>query len=133
MRLRFFFQFDVLPVLFYLFGIVGLRVAEHVRMPEYQLVANAVRHVAQVERLLLGAHLRVEYHVQQQIAQLFADFVQVVVEDRVSQFVGLFDRVHPQRIERLLPVPRAFFPQFVHDVEQAADRFESFIHSLFGV
>ena len=116
---RLFLQLQVFPVLLYLFRILGLRLAEHVRMVENQLVADRIGHVAYVESLLLGAHFGIEDDMQQQIAQLLFHIIQIMVQNRVGQFVGFLYRIHSERLERLLAVPRALDPQLVHHVEQS--------------
>lgn len=116
---RLFLQLQVFPVLLHLFRILGPRLAEHVRMAENQLVADRIGHVAYVESLLLGAHFGIEDDMQQQIAQLLFHIIQIMVQNRVGQFVGFLYRIHSERLERLLAVPRALDPQLVHHVEQS--------------
>src|SRR3546814_14008685 len=87
-----------------------------------QLVADRGGHVVEAERALLARHLRVEYHLQQQVAQFVLQRRQVVAVDRVGDLVGLLDRVRGDGGEGLFDVPRAAVlavTQAGPDVEQA--------------
>lgn len=51
-------------------GIGDRRTGEHMRMPPGHLVADRRADIAEIEGALLSRHLRVEHHLQQQVAQL---------------------------------------------------------------
>ena len=53
----------------------------------------------------LIAHLRIEQHLQQQIAQFLAQVVPVLALDRVQHLVGLFQGVFADGGKALLAVP----------------------------
>ena len=99
-------------------------VAVDVGVAVYELVTLGVGNVGEIEGPGLLAQLRVEYHVQQQVAQLLAYALHVVVGDGVDKFVGLFYGVVAQRFECLLAVPRALGAQRVHHLEQTLGGFE---------
>ena len=104
---------------------LDLRVAEHVRVAPHELVADRAHHVGEVEATRLARHLRVEHHLEQEIAELVAQAVPVLAADRVVDLVGLLDRVGRDRLEALLEVPRAAAARGSrssrHDLEQAFD------------
>ncbi len=81
-------------------------------------------HIGEVEQAPLGRHLRVERHLQQQVAQLVAQLGPIAAIDRIGHFVSLFDRVGRDRGEILLHVPRATalgIAQPRHDREQVVE------------
>ena len=92
-----------------------------------EFVAQGVGHVRKVERALLLAELRVEDDMQQQVAQLLADALHVVVRNGVGQFVGLFDGIAAQRVEGLLAVPRTLAAERVHHLQQPCHGFQAFV------
>ena len=59
------------------------------------------------QRAVVGGDLRVERHLQQQVAELVADRVVVVGVDRLEQLVRLLEEVPRERAMGLLAVPRA--------------------------
>ena len=59
--------------------------------------------------------------MKEEIAELLFDGGEVVLEEGVGEFVGLFDSQGTQGLEGLLAVPGAPGAQFVHDVEESAD------------
>ena len=75
------------------------------RMPLDHLVGDAIRHMVEVEPALLGTHLRVVDHLQQQVAELARQVRPVFAPDRVRDLVGLLDRVGRDRGKGLLDVP----------------------------
>ena len=120
-------QLERLPVLLDFGGRVGVDVAIDVRVPVYEFVAQGVGHVPEIKGALLLAQLRVEDHVQQQVAELLLDSLHVVIRDGIGQFVGLLDRIAAQRVEGLLPIPGAFAAQGVHHLQQAGRSLQTFI------
>ena len=92
-----------------------------------QLVAQGIGHITEIERALFLAQLRIENHMQQQVAQLLLDSLHIVRRDGIGQFVGLLDRVAAQRVESLLPVPRTFAAERVHHLQQACRGFQTFV------
>ncbi|CAM5314477.1 hypothetical protein RLIN73S_04615 [Rhodanobacter lindaniclasticus] len=77
--------------------------------------------IGEFEQALLGGHLRVEHHLQQQVAEFVAKIGPVLPVDRVGNFVGLLDRVGGDRGKILFHIPRATdsrIAQARHDGEQ---------------
>ena len=128
-------QLDLLPLLKHLTGIFSRSVTIDVGMAEHQLVALLVAHIGNVERAALTANLRVEHHVHQHVAQLFADVLCVALHQGVAQLKRLFYRVRTEALIRLLAVPRTFLPQVVKHVEQTPESrhllFSCMTHLLF--
>ena len=125
-------QFEQLPILLYLLRGIGVKIAKDVRVAIDQLIAQSVGHRADIEQTLLVAHLRVECHVQQQVANLLLDIIHIAVGNCVHQLVSLLDRIATQRLEGLLAVPRTFFAQLVEHIQQTTHRFQTFIfHYLY--
>ena len=122
----FFLTFELLPVLDHLARRLGLHVAVDVGVPVDEFVAKHVADVGDVEVARFGADFGVEDDVQQQVAQFLGDVVHVVRQDGVGQFIGFFDGIGPQAVHRLFAVPRAFFAQIVHHVQQSGERLQFF-------
>ena len=81
--------------------------AKHMRMPPNQLAIQVIEHIGDGEVPLVRRHLRIEQHLQQQVAQFFGEMRKVAPLDGVEDFVGLFQRVFANGVERLLAVPGA--------------------------
>ncbi len=77
------------------------------RMPPHQLAVQLVEHIGDGEMALVGRHLGIKQHLQQQVAQLLGQMRKVAPLDGVEDLVGLFQRVFANGIEGLLAVPRA--------------------------
>ncbi len=58
------------------------------------------------KRLFLVRDLCVHHHLEEQIAQLFAQIRLIVCPNRVGHFVGLFEQPGNQRLVRLFAIPR---------------------------
>ena len=70
--------------------------------------------------MLLG-HARVECHLEQKVAQLVLEIVQVTARDGVSHLVGFLQRIGRNALEILLQIPRATAAgraQRRHDLDQ---------------
>ena len=91
------------------------------RVTENELVREVGADVGDVEIPFLRSDFGIEEHVQQDVAQLLADVLPVVVKKGVAEFIDLFYGVWPQALVGLLPVPRAFDAELVEDVEYAAE------------
>lgn len=81
--------------------------------------------VGERESADLFRHVGVIDHLQQQIAQLFAQRIQVLPCDGVRHLIRFLDCIGGNRGEALLEIPRAARPGIAqprHHVEQAIDR-----------
>src|SRR5262249_49018376 len=66
----------------------------------------------------------VEHHLEQEVAELLTQILEVAARDRLGDFIGLFDGVWRDRLEILLEVPGAAAAgsaQRRHEFEQTAD------------
>jgi hypothetical protein len=66
-----------------------------------------VEHIGNGEVAVVGRHLGIKQHLQQQVAQFLGQVRPVAPLDGVEDLVGLFQRVFANGIEGLLAVPRA--------------------------
>ena len=82
-------------------------VAKNMRMPADQFAVQMVEHIGDGEVALVGGHLRIEQHLQQQIAEFFGKMREVAALNGVEDFVGFFKRVFADGVEGLLAVPGA--------------------------
>ena len=98
---------DLLPLAVHVGGGPGLGVAEHVRVATDDLRRQGGPDVGHVEHARLGGQLRVEDHLEQQVAELAGQLRRRAALERVVDLVRLLEEVVPQRGVRLLPVPRA--------------------------
>ena len=99
-------HFDRIPVLQRLFFVVSRFVAEHVRMTDDQLFADAVAHVVHIKGACLTLHFGVERHLQQHVAQLLLEQFGVLCVDGFDRFIGFFDKVGANGFMCLRHVPR---------------------------
>ena len=76
-------------------------------MAANQLAVQMIEHIGDGEVAFVGRHLRIEQHLQQQVAEFFGKMRKVAALDGVEDFVGLFQRVFANGVEGLLAVPRA--------------------------
>ena len=94
---------------------------EDVRMPADHFLADSPRHVLEGEGARLLGHARVKHHLQQEVAQLVAQGVEVVLRDRLDNLVRLFDGIGSDAGEGLFPIPgtaRVRMAQRRHDLKQ---------------
>ncbi len=86
-----------------------------------QLAGDAVDHPGEFEAPFFPGQLAVIHHLEQQIAQLALQVIEVAALDGVGHFVGFFEGVRDDGRVGLLDVPRATvlrIAQTVHQVEQ---------------
>jgi hypothetical protein len=100
-------SFDGFPVANYLARSFGLHIAEYVRMPLGQLLCQPIQHLPDGEMFFFLRHLRVEQHLQQQVAQLIAELREIALVNRLQYFVGFLDGERLDGIESLFAVPGA--------------------------
>ena len=125
-------QLQRFPILLYGVGRVGMDIAVDMRMAIDQLVAQGIDRRRIVEGTGLLTQLGIEYDMQQQVADLLLDPLQIVVQNGICQLIGLLDGIVSQRIESLLPVPGALLAQGVHHLQQAFGRRQALVlfHSI---
>jgi hypothetical protein len=80
------------------------------RMPPDQLLGDRLHDVRKRERALLLGHPGVKHDLQQQIAELVLQVVEIAAADRVGDLVGFLDGVRRDVSKFLLQVPRTAGP-----------------------
>ncbi len=68
-------------------------------MPPDQLAVQMIEHVGDGEMPLVGRHLRIKQHLQQQVAQLFGQMRKVAALNGIKDLVGLFKGVFANGVE----------------------------------
>ena len=93
------------------------------RVPATQFGADAIHHFLEGKQALFPADLRLEHHLQQQVAQLIGMLVRPAGINGVNDLVALLNQVLLQRFQRLFAVPgtAAFTAHFRHDIEQVLE------------
>jgi hypothetical protein len=94
------------------------------RVSAHHLFADPVDDVVEVERRAIRADLRVKHDLQQQIAELVGQRVEVAALDAVGHLVSLLDGIGRNRREVLGQVPGAAARRVAeprHDFEQSRD------------
>ena len=71
--------------------------------------------------LLLGANAAVKHYVQQHVAKLLFQSLPVFIGYSVCELIDLLQRLLAQGVNSLLFIPRALFPQLVHNAAQPLD------------
>jgi hypothetical protein len=89
-----------------------------------ELARDRARHVGHGEAAGLGRELRLQDHLEQQVAELLAERQWIAVVDRLEDLVGLLEQIGPQAHVRLLAVPRAAAggAKPCHDVDEGGER-----------
>ena len=89
-------------------------------MPSHHLRRDGLGDVVELEMAAVGRDLRMKNHLQQQVAELVAEPVDIVALDRVRHLVRFLDRVRRDRRKILRDVPLAPGPriaQRAHDIK----------------
>ena len=76
-------------------------------MPPDELAVQMVQYIGDGEVAFVGRHLRVEQHLQQQIAEFLFKMRKIAALDGVEDFVCFFERVFADGIEGLFAIPWA--------------------------
>ena len=100
------------------------------RMTEYQLVTQLVTDVSYIELLFLFTYPTIEHDVQQHVTQFLANFVLIVTYQRVTKLIGFLYGIGTQTIVRLLSVPRTFFTEPVHHIQQTPEGLHFFFFRM---
>ena len=74
---------------------------------EDRSLRDRLHDVAECKGVLLLCHAGVEHDLQQEIAELFPEIVEVAAGDGIHHLIGFLDRVRGNRRKFLLEVPRA--------------------------
>src|SRR5688500_7722809 len=126
--LRALFALDALPLREQVAALDG-DAFEHVRAAAYELLAQASSDVREVERPLLVSELRVDRDLEQEIAKLVAQPLEITGVERLERLVRLLEEMRPQRSMGLLAVPRAAVgrPQAIGDATDSGNGCEIYV------
>ena len=116
--------FDLLPAGQDFRAIARRCLAEDMRVATLQLVADGGADIVKVKASLFLRHLRIEHHLEQQIAQFTAQIVKIFPLDSIEDLVGLLKGVRGDSGKGLLFIPWAAVfrvAQAAHDAEQAVN------------
>ena len=103
-------------------------------MTENELIAELVAHICEIELRAFFSYLGIKEHMQQHIAQFFADLFVVTAHQGVAKFIHFFDRIGTETLIRLLFVPRTLFSQLFKYVQHSIERLEFFLSTVhFGL
>lgn len=103
---------DLLPALTDAPRCPGLRIAEDVRVPAHELCVHRPRDPLETAGAFLLQEQGEEVDLKEEVPELVTELRVVVTgEGRVSDLVGLLDRVRNDRASRLVAVPRALAPE----------------------
>jgi hypothetical protein len=100
-------------------------ILEHMGMPPDHLGGDGIDHVTEAEASVFLSHAGVIDDLQQEIAELVLEPVEIVPCDGVGDLVSFLDRVWRDRREALLAIPRATHvgvAQPRHHPQKIADR-----------
>src|SRR4029453_1394394 len=101
-------RFDLLPLLDDTIRRFDARdVAEDVRVATDQLVGDRAQRVCNGEASFVFRDPREEDAFEDEVSNLSAEIVVVAAIDRIEHFVGFLEYELPERLERLLVIPRA--------------------------
>ena len=100
-------QLDLVPDLKDLVGIIGIRIAKHVRVAADELGVDIARYVGKRKLTGVRRNLRMQHHLHEHVAELLAQVRRVIGLDTVECLVGLLDHVLTDALMRLFAVPRA--------------------------
>jgi hypothetical protein len=115
-------RLDLLPVLPNASGRSRLDIAEHVRVPPYELLVDPAGSLLQIAVPLLLEQEREEIDLEEQVAKLVEQLLGPVRKRRVGDLVRLLDGVRHDRPRRLLPVPGTVPPQALGQLLEIEER-----------
>ena len=87
-------------------------------MTIYKFCTEALHHIRNIEGAFLFPYLGIKDNMKQNISKFLHYVVHVAVHNRVGKFESLLYRLRAQRFDCLFPVPRTFFTQIIHYVQQ---------------
>lgn len=116
-------RLEAFPCAFDPFGGAGFRVGEDVGVAADELGADAFGDVAEVEAAVLFGDFGVEDDLEEEVAELFAEFGGSAVRDGVEDFVGFFQEVRAEAEVGLGEVPGAAVVGIAQAVDDGAEAF----------
>ncbi|MGY4437162.1 hypothetical protein ACVWWO_009639 [Bradyrhizobium sp. F1.13.1] len=105
-------------------GEVAVLVGENVRMAPDHFSRDGLDDIAKSKGVLLRRHLGVEDDLEQQVAELLAEIVEIAAADGLDYLIGFLNRIGRDGRKILLEVPGAAGhrrAQRRHDLDQAGN------------
>ena len=96
------------------------------RMACDHLSGKSITDISHIELFLLLGNLGIETDVQQDVAQFLTDIMDIVLDQRIAELVGLFYRIWSEALVGLLPVPGAIRPQCVEHIKKTPESLHFF-------
>ncbi len=103
--LGFFLRLYSFPVFDDLLGCRCRFAAENMRVPAYEFAGNLIDDGVDIEAARFPGELSVKQNMQENIAELFGEPLEVIIFDRLEHFIDFLDEHRLKRIEVLLLVP----------------------------
>ena len=100
-------KLDLVPNLEHLVGVLGIRIAKHVRVTADELGVDIACHIGQRKLTGVRRNLRMQHDLHEHVAELLAQMRHVVRLDAIERLVGFLDHVLADALVRLLAIPRA--------------------------
>ena len=95
-----------------------LPVSEQMRVPADHLLLEASVNRTGVQVALLLSDDDLEGEVEQEVAELGFERVDVTITDRIDDFVGLLEKVRYQGLCCLIAIPRTLHPEEAYERER---------------
>ena len=86
-------------------AVLALGIGKDMRMAAHQLGGDGFDHVAEIEGALFLGHAGVEGDLEQKVAQLVLEVVEIAARDGVGHLVGFLQRIGRDGAEGLFEVP----------------------------
>ena len=117
------FTLQRVPVLENFVAVVSPDFSENMGVAVYQLLADIISHIVEIERSVFTLDLRMEYYLEQQVAELLAKHFGAVLVDALTYLVGFLDEVGANALMGLDLIPGAavFGSQYFDDMPEVVD------------
>jgi len=100
-------KLDLVPDLEHLVGVLGIRIAKHVRVAADEFGVDIACHIGQRKLTGVRRNLRMQHNLHEHVAELLTQVCRVVGLNAVERLVGFLDHVLADALMRLFAVPRA--------------------------
>src|SRR5690606_5115541 len=87
-------------------------------MPVYKLFTYFIGYVPYIKGFGLTTDLGIKNNMKQYIPKFLFDFLQIIIQNSVPQFVGFLYGQMTKTLHGLFFVPRTLRSQFIHNSEQ---------------
>ena len=75
------------------------------RVAAHKLLVNAAQHGMHLKLTVINCNLRMQHHLQQQVAQFLPQCVRIRSVQSRQHLIGFLEQSYPQRLVRLLAIP----------------------------